>query len=141
MEGKKRISGLKLALKTSVVSGMTLISRILGLLRDIVFARYFGASLVMDAFLVANRIPNMLRRFFAEGAFSAGFVPVMARYREKSSNGWCGCSVSHSESPLSVATNRVATISNDSTSRRWDRRLSVRSSSLGLLGLGVGLLG
>ena len=72
-----------MALKTSVVSGMTLISRILGLVRDIVFARYFGASLVMDAFLVAQRIPNMLRRFFAEGAFSAGFIPVMARYREK----------------------------------------------------------
>ena len=83
MTTKKRTSGLHLAIKTSVVSGMTLISRILGLVRDIVFARYFGASLVMDAFLVANRIPNMLRRFFAEGAFSAGFVPVMARYREK----------------------------------------------------------
>ena len=83
MTTKKRTSGLKLALRTSVVSGMTLISRILGLVRDIVFARYFGASLVMDAFLVANRIPNMLRRFFGEGAFSAGFVPVMARYREK----------------------------------------------------------
>ena len=83
MEGKKRISGQKLALKTSVVSGMTLASRILGLVRDIVFARFFGASLVMDAFLVAQRIPNMLRRFFAEGAFSAGFVPVMARYREQ----------------------------------------------------------
>ncbi|MBT8089098.1 MAG: murein biosynthesis integral membrane protein MurJ [Gammaproteobacteria bacterium] len=83
MTTKKRTSGLKLALKTSVVSGMTLISRILGLVRDIVFARYFGASLVMDAFLVAQRIPNMLRRFFAEGAFSAGFIPVMARYREK----------------------------------------------------------
>lgn len=72
-----------LARKTSVVGGMTLISRILGLLRDVVFARYFGAQIVLDAFLVANRIPNMLRRFFAEGAFSAGFVPVMARYREK----------------------------------------------------------
>jgi putative peptidoglycan lipid II flippase len=83
MEGKKRISGLKLALKTSIVSGMTLLSRILGLVRDIVFARYFGAGLLMDAFLVAQRIPNMLRRFFAEGAFSAGFVPVMARYKEK----------------------------------------------------------
>ncbi len=83
MEGKKRISGLKLALKTSIVSGMTLVSRILGLVRDIVFARFFGASLVMDAFLVAQRIPNMLRRFFAEGAFSAGFVPVMARYKEQ----------------------------------------------------------
>jgi putative peptidoglycan lipid II flippase len=79
----KKVSGLKLMLKTSVVSGMTLVSRILGLVRDIVFARYFGASLVMDAFLVANRIPNMLRRFFAEGAFSQGFVPVMARYREQ----------------------------------------------------------
>jgi putative peptidoglycan lipid II flippase len=75
-------SGSGLARKTSIVGGMTLISRILGLLRDIVFARYFGARIVMDAFLVANRIPNMLRRFFAEGAFSAGFVPVMARYRE-----------------------------------------------------------
>ena len=76
-------SGSGLAQKISIVGGMTLISRILGLLRDVVFARYFGAKLVMDAFLVANRIPNMLRRFFAEGAFSAGFVPVMARYREK----------------------------------------------------------
>jgi putative peptidoglycan lipid II flippase len=76
-------SGTGLMQKTSIVGGMTLISRILGLLRDVVFARYFGARIVMDAFLVANRIPNMLRRFFAEGAFSAGFVPVMARYREK----------------------------------------------------------
>ncbi len=71
--------------KTSIVSGMTLLSRILGLVRDVVFARMFGASLVMDAFLVANRIPNMLRRFFAEGAFGQGFVPVMARYREQHS--------------------------------------------------------
>lgn len=76
-------TGLGLIQKTSIVGGMTLISRILGLVRDVVFARYFGAKLVMDAFLVANRIPNMLRRFFAEGAFSAGFVPVMARYREQ----------------------------------------------------------
>ncbi len=83
MTAKKRTSGLKLALTTTVVSGMTLISRILGLVRDVVFARYFGASLAMDAFLVAQRIPNMLRRFFAEGAFSAGFIPVMARFRER----------------------------------------------------------
>jgi len=78
-----RLSGRRLLAKTSVVSAMTLLSRILGLVRDVVFARFFGASLVMDAFLVANRIPNMLRRFFAEGAFSQGFVPVMARYREQ----------------------------------------------------------
>ena len=79
-------SGRRLLQSTSVVSGMTLLSRILGLVRDMVFARFFAVSIVMDAFLVANRIPNMLRRFFAEGAFSQGFVPVMARYREKHSH-------------------------------------------------------
>lgn len=79
-------SGRGLIRSTSVVSGMTLLSRILGLVRDMVFARFFATSMVMDAFLVANRIPNMLRRFFAEGAFSQGFVPVMARYREKHSH-------------------------------------------------------
>lgn len=82
-ESSDNATGSGLALRTSIVGGMTLMSRLLGLIRDVVFARFFGASLVMDAFLVANRIPNMLRRFFAEGAFSAGFVPVMARYREK----------------------------------------------------------
>ena len=78
----RRLSGLQLLQSTSVVSAMTLVSRILGLVRDVVFARFFGATIVMDAFIVANRIPNMLRRFFAEGAFSQGFVPVMARYKE-----------------------------------------------------------
>ena len=81
-----KLTGRRLFGRMSVVSGMTLLSRVLGLLRDIVFARYFGAGLVMDAFLVANRIPNMMRRFFAEGAFSAGFVPVMARFRERHSH-------------------------------------------------------
>ena len=80
---KRPVTGRRLLKSTSVVSSMTLLSRILGLARDIVFARFFGATIVMDAFIVANRIPNMLRRFFAEGAFSQGFVPVMARYREK----------------------------------------------------------
>jgi len=80
---KQPLSDGHLLRSTSVVSSMTFLSRILGLVRDVVFARFFGATIVMDAFLVANRIPNMLRRFFAEGAFSQGFVPVMARYREK----------------------------------------------------------
>ena len=80
---KRPVTGRRLLKSTSVVSSMTLLSRILGLARDIVFARFFGPTIVMDAFLVANRIPNMLRRFFAEGAFAQGFVPVMARYREK----------------------------------------------------------
>jgi putative peptidoglycan lipid II flippase len=80
------VSGRRLLQSTSVVSGMTLLSRILGLVREMVLARYFATSIVMDAFLVANRIPNMLRRFFAEGAFSQGFVPVMASYRERHSH-------------------------------------------------------
>ena len=81
----RAVTGRGLFAKTSIVSGMTLVSRILGLVRDIVLARFFGAGLVIDAFVVANRIPNMLRRFFGEGAFSAGFVPVMARFRERHS--------------------------------------------------------
>ena len=71
---------------TSTVSAMTLLSRILGLVRDIVFARFFGAGMTMDAFFVANKIPNMLRRFFAEGAFSQAFVPVISEYRSTRSH-------------------------------------------------------
>lgn len=67
---------------TAVVSAMTLLSRVLGLVRDVVFARYFGAGPVMDAFFVAFKIPNIFRRFFAEGAFSQSFVPVFAEYDE-----------------------------------------------------------
>ncbi len=62
---------------------MTLISRVLGFARDVVFARFFGASAAFDAFVVALRIPNMLRRFFAEGSFSLAFVPVLAEYKER----------------------------------------------------------
>jgi putative peptidoglycan lipid II flippase len=61
---------------------MTLLSRIMGLAREVVFAHFFGAGALMDAFVFANRLPNMLRRFFAEGAFSQAFVPVFAEYRE-----------------------------------------------------------
>ena len=67
---------------TAVVSSMTFISRILGLAREVVFANLFGAGPLMDAFVFANRLPNMLRRFFAEGAFAQAFVPVFAEYRE-----------------------------------------------------------
>ena len=65
---------------TSVVGGMTLLSRITGLARDIAFSGWFGAGPVMDAFAVAFKIPNLLRRFFAEGAFSQAFVPVISEY-------------------------------------------------------------
>ena len=60
---------------------MTLISRILGLVRDIVYARYFGAGMATDAFFVAFKIPNFMRRLFAEGAFSQGFIPVLSEYK------------------------------------------------------------
>ena len=65
----------------ATVSSMTLVSRVLGLIRDVVIARIFGAGLATDAFLVAFRIPNLLRRLFAEGAFSQAFVPVLSEYR------------------------------------------------------------
>jgi putative peptidoglycan lipid II flippase len=67
----------------ATVSGMTLISRILGFVRDAVIARTFGAGLETDAFFVAFRIPNLLRRLFAEGAFSQAFVPILAEYRNR----------------------------------------------------------
>lgn len=66
---------------TTLVGGMTFLSRILGFVRDMVFARYFGAGAVMDAFFVAFKIPNFLRRSFGEGAFSLAFVPVISEYR------------------------------------------------------------
>lgn len=59
---------------------MTLLSRVLGLVRDIVYAHLFGATFLMDAFFVAFKIPNIFRRFSAEGAFSQAFVPVFADY-------------------------------------------------------------
>lgn len=63
------------------VSGMTLLSRIIGFVRDTLIAVTFGAGLATDAFFVAFRIPNLLRRLFAEGAFSQAFVPVLGEYR------------------------------------------------------------
>ncbi|HAN26511.1 MAG TPA: murein biosynthesis integral membrane protein MurJ, partial [Haliea salexigens] len=64
---------------------MTLLSRVLGLLRDVVMAAVVGASANADAFFVAFKIPNFLRRLFAEGAFAQAFVPVLADYREDGS--------------------------------------------------------
>ncbi len=72
---------------TSLVGGMTLISRILGFARDMVLARYFGAGMVMDAFFVAFKIPNFMRRSFGEGAFSLAFVPVISEYKTTREHG------------------------------------------------------
>ena len=69
-------------LRSSFVVGMmTMLSRVLGLARDVIVAGYFGSSAAADAFFVAFKIPNFLRRLFAEGAFSQAFVPVLSQYR------------------------------------------------------------
>jgi putative peptidoglycan lipid II flippase len=67
----------------TAVGSHTLLSRILGFIRDLVFAHWFGASASTDAFFVAFKIPNFLRRLFAEGSFSVAFVPVLTEYRTK----------------------------------------------------------
>ncbi len=72
-----------LAASIATVGGNTLLSRILGFARDLVVARVFGADAGTDAFFVAFKIPNFMRRLFAEGAFSMAFVPVLNEYREK----------------------------------------------------------
>ncbi len=63
-----------------IVSAMTLVSRVLGLVRDVVVANLMGAGASADVFFFANKIPNFLRRLFAEGAFSQAFVPVLTEY-------------------------------------------------------------
>src|ERR1700677_3393512 len=65
----------------AAISGMTMLSRVTGLLREVLIASIFGASTYTDAFNVAFRIPNLLRRLFAEGAFSQAFVPILAEYK------------------------------------------------------------
>jgi len=67
----------------ATVSSMTFLSRVLGFIRDLVIARVFGAGLATDAFFVAFKLPNLLRRLFAEGAFSQAFVPILAEYRNR----------------------------------------------------------
>lgn len=82
---------------TAVISAMTFISRIFGYIRDAVIFIFLGATGSTDAFFVAFRIPNFLRRLFAEGAFSQAFVPVLSEYKEK-----------HSEQELKSLVNHVS---------------------------------
>jgi putative peptidoglycan lipid II flippase len=83
----------------ATVSSMTLLSRILGFVRDVLIARMFGAGIATDAFFVAFRIPNLLRRLFAEGAFSQAFVPVLSEYRTR-----------RGDAETKVLVNRTATL-------------------------------
>ena len=75
----------RLLKSTGIVSAMTTLSRVLGLVRDVVFAQFLGAGGATDAFFVAFKIPNFLRRLFAEGAFSQAFVPVLTEYKTQRS--------------------------------------------------------
>ena len=70
---------------SGVVSFFTMLSRIMGLIRDVVLARVIGAEAFADVFFVAFKIPNFFRRLFAEGAFAQAFVPVLGEYRERGS--------------------------------------------------------
>lgn len=64
------------------VGSMTMLSRILGFVRDMIIARVFGAGDATDAFFTAFKLPNLLRRIFAEGAFAQAFVPILAEYKQ-----------------------------------------------------------
>ena len=81
------------------VGGMTTVSRVLGFLRDSIIARIFGAGMVTDAFFVAFKIPNLLRRISAEGAFTQAFVPILAEYKS-----------SRSPKETAILINKVATL-------------------------------
>ncbi len=67
----------------ATISGLTLVSRILAFARDVLIARVFGAGMATDAFFVAFKLPNLLRRMFAEGAFSQAFVPIFGEYKNR----------------------------------------------------------
>lgn len=94
----------------ATVSGMTLLSRILGFLRDFVIARAFGAGLATDAFFVAFKLPNLLRRMFAEGAFSQAFVPILGEYKNKRGDDETHRLIDHVASLLSLALFAVTAI-------------------------------
>ena len=73
---------MRLIRSTAIVGSMTLLSRILGLLRDILMARFLGAGIINDALITATKLPNLFRRMFAEGAFNAAFIPLYAKRLE-----------------------------------------------------------
>jgi putative peptidoglycan lipid II flippase len=87
----------------TTISSMTLLSRVLGFVRDAVIARVFGAGLMTDAFFVAFKIPNLLRRLFAEGAFSQAFVPILGEYKNRRGEAATRDLVDHVSAMLTLA--------------------------------------
>lgn len=94
----------------AAVSSMTLLSRILGFARDTIIARVFGAGMLTDAFFVAFKIPNLLRRLFAEGAFSQAFVPILAEYKNRKGHDATRVLVSQVGTALTLALVAVAVL-------------------------------
>lgn len=84
-EADSRLSFISMNLLKSLatVSGLTLVSRILAFGRDVLIASVFGAGIANDAYVLATRLPNLLRRMFAEGAFSQAFVPIFGEYKQR----------------------------------------------------------
>ena len=99
----------KLIKSGMIVSVMTLLSRVLGLVRDVVIANVMGAGVMADVFLFANKIPNFFRRLFAEGAFAQAFVPVLSEYHTKDEN--------NAETKAHGDNNEVLEVSLDETRR------------------------
>lgn len=94
---------MSLLKSAATVSAFTMLSRVTGLIRDVLIARYFGVSAATDAFYVAFRIPNLLRRLFAEGAFSQAFVPMLAQVKTQESKERCDAFVANVFSLLGVS--------------------------------------
>ena len=82
---QKETENRRVARAAGVVGSATLLSRIFGFIRDMVVAGFFGAGFATDAFFVAFRIPNLLRRLFAEGSLTISFIPVFTEYLKKKS--------------------------------------------------------
>ncbi len=92
------------------VSGMTMISRVFGFVRDMLIARTFGAGLYTDAFFVAFKLPNLLRRVFGEGAFSQAFVPILAEYKTQRGEGETKQLVDHVSALLGLVLLAITTL-------------------------------
>lgn len=87
----------------AAVSSLTLVSRILAFVRDMLLARIFGAGVANDAYIIATRLPNLLRRIFAEGAFSQAFVPIFGEYKNRRGHDETKLLVDHVTTMLALA--------------------------------------
>jgi len=94
----------------AAISSMTMVSRITGLLRESLYARAFGADAYSDAFAIAFRLPNLLRRLFGEGAFSQAFVPILAEYKTQQGDAATKKLVDHVATTLVWATLLVSVV-------------------------------